>query len=66
MVNHPFLLLLVGCAIVMLFAYSTIELMISHVSLSVLLSVHTGKLLLLLLLFLVLKRVNSSHMVHLG
>ena len=42
----------------MSFAYSTIKLMISHVSLLVILSVHMGKLWLLLLLFLVVERVN--------
>ena len=60
------MLLLVGCAVVMPFAYSTIKLMISHVSLLVILSVHMGKLWLLLLLFLIVERVNNFHMIHLG
>ena len=50
----------------MSFAYSTIKLMILHVSMLVLLSVHTGKLWLLLLIFLVVEWVNSSQMGHLG
>ena len=58
-------MLLVGCAVVMSFAYITIKLMISHVSLLVILSVHMGKLWLLLLLFLIVEWVNSFQMVHL-
>ena len=50
----------------MSFAYSTIKLMILHVSMLLLLSVHMGKLWLLLLIFLVVEWVNSSQIVHLG
>ena len=39
-----FLMLVVGCPVVMSFTYSTINLMILHVSMLVLLSVHMGKL----------------------
>ena len=57
---------MVGSPVVMSFAYSTVKLMILHVSMLLLLSVRMGKLWLLLLLFLIVEWVNSNQMAHLG
>ena len=60
------MLLLVGSPVVMSLVYITVKLMILHVSMLLLLSVHMGKLWLMLLLLLIVVCVNSSEMVHLG